>query len=256
MLEGLVTESLLVRISLIALIPFAATVFGSLIIFVNYRFGEVGLDFGLGFAAGVMIYVTFVNLLIPSIDYGGIVNSLTGFAVGVALVKVLDVLIPHTRLIRAPGGSKDRRAVARVVLIALAIAIHNIPEGLAVGSSSVYSLSDGFAVSLAIALQDVPEGLAVAVPVANYSKSAFKGFLVGAFSGFTEYLAAFIALVAVLDYEILTPFMMAVSAGAMVYIVIHEIVPEVFGHEHDEPATLGFFLGLLLVMVLSSSGYV
>lgn len=255
MFEELMRD-LLIRVSVIALIPLTATVFGSLLIFVNYRFGEVGLDFGLGFAAGVMIYITFVNLLIPSIDYGGVLISLTGFLAGVALVKVLDVLIPHTRLIKASDGSKDRTAVSRVVLIALAIAIHNIPEGLAVGSSSIYSLSDGLAVSLAIAIQDVPEGLAVAVSVANYSNSAFKGFLAGAFSGFTEYLAAFISLAAVLDYEVLTQFIMAASAGAMVYIVVHEIVPEVFGHEHDEPATLGFFLGLLLIMVVSSLGYV
>lgn len=236
-------------IALYSVVPALATVLGSALIFFHLRVGEKLVDSSMGFAAGLMIYVSFIDLLIPSLSLS---TSLTllGFVMGFAMIKLLDILVPHIGIIRSGLQSGNRR-LSKTILIALAIAIHNIPEGIAIGSSTIYSVESGFRVALSIAVQDVPEGLAVALPIYITTNSALKSFFVGVVSAVIEYFSAFVALIGVIDVGLTLPLLLALSASAMIYVVVHEISPEIFGHEHDEYSTLGLFLGLLIGILFS-----
>ncbi|MCS7111443.1 MAG: ZIP family metal transporter [Ignisphaera sp.] len=235
-----------IDIAVSALIPAIATVFGSSLIFLHLKVGEKLIDSGMGFAAGLMIYVSFIDLLVPSIEFGTASLPLVGFIAGLAMIKSLDLLVPHINVIRSRAQPSSTDAnLSKTILIALAIAIHNIPEGIAVGSSTMYSIDRGVRVALSIAIQDIPEGLAVAIPIYVMTGSSLKSFCIGTVSGAVEYLSSFIALIGAVDTGTTLPILLALSASAMIYVVVHEIAPEIFGHEHDEYATVGLFTGLL-----------
>jgi len=238
-----------INISLVALPTFIATTFGSALVFMNVRLGEKGLDMGMGFAAGVMIYVSFANLLIPSIERYPLAFVLIGFGIGIAIIRALDVVVPHTTIVKS-NNYIDAKKLSRAMLIALAIAIHNIPEGLAVGTTTMYNFDYGLMTSIAIAIQDIPEGLAVAIAITKFGGSSMKGFVMGIASGLSEYLSAFIPLIILIEPQVLLPIMSTLSASMMIYVVIHEIAPEIFGHEHDEYAVAGFLIGLVISIAL------
>lgn len=212
-------------------------------VFFRSSLDERFVDSSLGFGAGLMVYVSFLELLAPSIDARAVIQVLLGFLFGLVLMKSLDVIIPHTRLVHGGLGGK-------YLLIAAAIALHNIPEGIAVGSASIYRSEVGLATSIAIALQDLPEGLIVAVAVVAATGKRLLGFAVGILSAVMEYVSAFTALIGMIEPGLLLPLLMSLSASAMVYVVIHEVAPEIFGHEHDEFATAGFVAGLLIGLLL------
>lgn len=229
-----------------ALIPTLATIAGSALIFMRVGVKEVVMDSLMGFASGLMIYVSFVELLVPALESVSLHISVLGFLGGFALIKVLDVLIPHIKLIKESNSVLEGR---KTLLIALAIMLHNIPEGLAVGTATLYGTEQGLRVAISIAAQDFPEGLAVALPVFRASRSVLMGFAVGVISAFSEYLSALMALVGLIDVGVMLPLLMSLSASAMIYVVVHEIAPEIFGHEHDEYATAGFIVGILLGLI-------
>ncbi|MEM4519459.1 MAG: ZIP family metal transporter [Sulfolobales archaeon] len=234
---------------LYALIPTLATIAGSALIFLRISVKEAFMDSFMGLASGLMIYVAFVELLIPSLNLGSLHFSFLGFLSGFLLIRVLDVLIPHTKLLK--GDNSDLRG-RKSLLVALAIVLHNIPEGLAVGSATIYGADEGFKVSLSIATQDFPEGLAVALPVFKASGSTLTGFIIGVVSAFSEYLSALAALIGFMGVGDLLPLLMSFSASAMIYVVVHEIAPEIFGHEHDEYSTIGFVSGTILGLIFET----
>ncbi len=244
-LGSVVIEDPVVRVITYALIPTVATVLGSALVFLRSGLDERFADAALGFGSGLMVYVAFAELLVPSLELGGLGLSLLGFIAGFALIKALDVLVPHTRIIR--GELSERMA-----LVALAIAIHNVPEGLAVGSASLYSPEDGLAAAIAIAVQDVPEGLVVSLAAMAASGSRLVGFSVGVLSAASELASAMAALVGLVETAVTLPLLLALSASAMVYVVIHEVAPEIFGHEHDEYSTAGLLAGLVLGILTSA----
>ncbi|MCS7099576.1 MAG: ZIP family metal transporter [Sulfolobales archaeon] len=230
------------RVALLGLIPTLATLAGSTAVFLPFSLDEKFIDLALGFGSGLMVYVAFLELFAPSLELGGFGLSLAGFFAGVALIRALDELVPHARIVR--GG--ERR---NLTLVALAIAIHNIPEGLAVGSTSLYSLEAGLATAVAIAVQDVPEGLIVALAVASTYRKTLAAFATGALSALSEYLSALASMVGLVEPAATLPLLMSLSASAMMYVVIHEVAPEIFGHEHDEFATAGFIVGVVAGLV-------
>ena len=223
------------------------------------------LDAALGFAAGVMIAASFWSLLAPSIvlsEQMGLVEwvpPLVGFILGAASMRVADWLLPHLHLFaheRTAEGIKT--SLHRTALLVLAITLHNIPEGLAVGvafgaiGSGFDSASLGPAVALAIGigLQNLPEGLAVAVPLRREGLSRSRSFYYGQMSAWVEPFAAVIGAAAVLVMRPILPYALAFAAGAMIFVVVEEVIPESQTGGHPDVATSGAIVGFATMMVL------
>ncbi len=215
---------------------------------------DVIVDVGLGFSSGIMLVASFTSLLLPAIDSFGIVLPLVGFILGGVILHVLNNVIPHEHLIKGYEGPPNvARKLKAAWLVALAIIIHNIPEGITIGASTLYSPLLGFKTSIAIGIQDIPEGTAVAVPVALASGSKLKGIAYGVLSGVSEMVSAIaVSLVTFVDPRILLPLSMGFGAGAMIYVVSHESLPESHRGGHEDKATLGFFIGFLLMLLLDT----
>mgnify|MGYP000642663684 CR=1 FL=1 len=189
------------RAFVIGLIPAILTSAGTLpVIFIRRR-EELFIDVGLGFSAGIMLVASFTSLLIPASEIAHVGIVIGGFIVGVVFIKALDTLIPHFHVERGYEGPVTLKTrISKAWLIALAIIVHNIPEGMAVGASSSYTVNDGLLMALAIGIQDIPEGLAVAIPIA-LTGSIAKAIIVGVLSGLTE---AFSATIPAVSYTHLT----------------------------------------------------
>lgn len=222
------------------------------------------LDAMLGFAAGVMIAASFWSLLAPAIEQAeamGVVPwlpAVVGFLAGAAFLWVVDKLLPHLHP-GQPAGRAEGVSTTwhRSVLLVLAITIHNIPEGLAVGvafgalahGSPAVSLGGAVALALGIGLQNLPEGMAVSVPLRREGFSRRRSFWYGQLSGTVEPIAGAIGAVAVVLMRPLLPYALAFAAGAMLYVVIEELIPESQAQQEDV-ATVGAIGGFCVMMVL------
>jgi ZIP family zinc transporter len=223
------------------------------------------LDAMLGFAAGVMIAASYWSLLAPAIEMAegsnlpAWVPATSGFLAGGAFLWVIDKLLPHLH----PGFPKEEAeglstSWRRSVLLVLAITIHNIPEGLAVGvafgalAADLPSASLGAAIALAIGIgiQNFPEGTAVSVPLRREGLSRFKCFWYGQLSGIVEPVAGVLGAVAVIFMEPMLPYALAFAAGAMIYVVVEELIPESQLEKHTDVATIGAMLGFAVMMTL------
>jgi ZIP family zinc transporter len=200
---------------------------GSVVAFAGFKLPRWGLDSSMSFAAGVMLVACFTSLIIPGFERGFYFDVGLGIAVGVMVMVLMDLVIPHEHLTTGYEGPEYvRRKLRKAILLALAVAIHNVPEGLAVGVSTIYSERLGFATALAIGLQDIPEGVAVALPLAILW-SRLKGFTTGVLSRLVETVMALIGALVFTVAGGLLGLGMGFSAGAMIYIVVEEILPEV-----------------------------
>ncbi len=248
----LIKMPLVLRTLAVGLIPALLTALGTVPILLGIRLGRRSLNAGMGFAAGVMLVASFTSLLIPAIEKGGIGAAILGFVMGVTIIKLLDLLIPHEHPLNEPKEDKTLVSLKRAQLMALAMIIHNIPEGMAVGAVTVYNVTDGLAIALAIGLQDMPEGLAVAIPILMITGRTGLSFAIGALSGIAEMLAASLPALMITYTHMTLPLVLALASGAMIYVVIHEIVPEIYSHGQDESVTIGFFAGFLVMLFLDS----
>jgi len=226
---------------------------GSLAGFIGKSLPRWGLDFSLGFSAGIMLVASFISLVVPALEAGYYLDMGVGLAIGALTIVALDLFVPHEHLVSGYEGPElMRKRLKKALLVALAIAVHNIPEGIAVGVTSVYSEEMGLYTTIAIGLQDVPEGAAVALPLAILMKSRVKGFIVGLLSGLIEMLMAVVAALVLTQAHEYLGFALGFSAGAMVYIVVEEILPEIL-HEssmYKKIATAGFFAGFYIALYL------
>ena len=205
----------------------------------------------LGFAAGVMIAASVWSLLIPAIERAeeagqvGWIPAAGGFAIGVAFLMVLHQLLPHLH----PGESKPEGLPSkwdRPTLLFTAVTLHNIPEGMSVGLLFAMAV----ALAIGIGIQNVPEGAAVALPMLQEGMSAPKAFALGALSGLAEPV---FGILVVLFAGLISPYMqwmLAFSAGAMMYVVVEELIPEAHLGEHSNAGTLGVMAGFLVMMIL------
>ncbi len=255
--ENLASMPIWLRIFVVGLAPALLTGAGALPVLLGRRIGDRGIDAGLGFSAGVMLVASFTSLLLPAMETGVYAAVYPGFVAGVLLVYVLNSLLPHLHIFKGyegPRGGEER--YRRLMLVALAVIIHNVPEGMAIGVSAIYSVVDGLVVALAIGIQDMPEGFAVAFPIYSATGDRGRALAMGFFSGVAELAAAYIplAVIAVSENMVwyMLPFMMSLAAGAMVYVVVHELVPEIYGRGHDEASTLGFFIGFIAMLSLDT----
>lgn len=218
----------------------------------------------LGFAAGVMIAASMWSLLIPAIEGAeemglpGWLPAAGGSALGIAFLMGMDALLPHLtpEFLRAGGSNTSSR---RVALLALAITMHNIPEGMAVGVSfSLAAQSDPSALPAALALafgigvQNFPEGAAISLPLLQEGVSRRRAFAIGALSGVVEPVFALITVLIAGTIQPLMPWLLSFAAGAMLYVVVEELIPEAnLRHDHQtHSGTLGVMAGFLIMMIL------
>jgi len=246
-------ENIVLRALVLGLIPALMTSLGGLAGLIGVRGREEHLDVGLGFSAGVMVVASFTSLLLPAIELGGVSLVTVGFLAGVALIVLLDRIIPHEHLLKGYEGPlfmRDR--MKHVWLVTMAILIHNLPEGLAVGSSSVVSSSVGLATAIAIGIQDIPEGFAVSFPIAIAGKSKKRALGISALSGLSETLMAVMAALLSSTTTSLLVLTLSLAAGSMIYVVSHEVIPETHRYGHESLSTLGFMSGFIVMLWLDT----
>lgn len=215
----------------------------------------------LGFAAGVMIAASVWSLLIPSIELaeeqGGIgwIPAAGGFILGVLFLLLLDAIIPHLH----PGSKEAEGPKTKLpgsTLMVLAVTLHNIPEGMAVGLACAMAatgngtVAAALALALGMGLQNFPEGAAVSLPLTKDGFTKPKAFVYGALSGIVEPIGGILAVLIAGDIVPLMPWFLSFAAGAMMYVVVEELIPEAHLGEHSHPGTLGALAGFLIMMVL------
>jgi ZIP family zinc transporter len=226
---------------------------GALLILVWRKPSERFLDGALGFSAGVMLTASFTSLILPGIKYGGIWPVLIGMAAGVILLDLADHIVPHLHVHSVLGqeGIATKR-VRAVWLFIIAITLHNMPEGLAVGVGfGSGDLANALKLMLAIGIQNIPEGLAVSVSALSAGLGAyFYASFVGVRAGLVEIPLALFGAWAVHVAAPILPYAMGFAAGAMLYVISDEIVPETHRKGHERTATLGLMLGAAIMLYL------
>jgi ZIP family zinc transporter len=228
-----------------------ATGVGALPILITSNVTDRLLDALLGFAAGVMLAATAFSLIVPAIELGGIWPAVFGILIGALFLAVLDRVLPHTHLIKGAEGPSSH--LRRVWLLIIAITLHNFPEGLAVGVGfGAERIPDAIALMIAIALQNMPEGLAVALPLVREKWPRGKALLYALGSGMAEPIAGLIGVLAVTLMKPLLPWGLAFAAGAMLYVVSDEIIPETHRRGYELEGTGGVIVGFLVMMFLDN----
>ena len=246
------------------LIPLLGTIFGSAFVFFMRDEMSPRLQKSLlGFASGVMVAASVWSLLIPAMEMGAesgkwaVLPAAVGFLLGMGFLLMIDELTPHLHIgTDKPEGMRSH--LSKTAMLALAVTIHNLPEGMAVGvvfagadnGATNIALASAIAVSLGIAIQNVPEGAVISMPMRAAGNSKWKSFLIGSLSGAVEPVGAIaVLLLASLLIPIL-PYMLAFAAGAMFYVVVEELIPEASSGQHSNLSTIGFAVGFVLMMVL------
>lgn len=246
------------------LIPLFGTTLGSAFVFLMQ--GEMSDKLQkslLGFASGVMVAASVWSLLIPSMEMAqtsgpaSVIPAAVGFLLGIAFLLLIDDITPHLHIgTDKPEGMRSR--LSKTAMLTLAVTIHNLPEGMAVGvvfagvgsEASTISLTGAIAVAVGIAIQNVPEGAVISMPMRAAGNTRWKSFVIGSLSGAVEPLGALAVLLLASLLMPVLPYMLSFAAGAMIYVVIEELIPEASGGKHSNHSTIGFAIGFVLMMVL------
>jgi ZIP family zinc transporter len=241
---------------------FAATAIGALPILFLRGLPQKAEDVMLGGAAGMMLAAAFFSLLLPGLQaaerftassWGGALLVSAGMAVGVALMLGMDAFTPHEHAQTGPCGPGYERC-NRVWLFVFAVAIHNLPEGMAIGVGYAQGdLEVALPLTAAIALQDVPEGLAVAMTLKAIGTSTWRSIAIAAAGGLLEPLGALLGAALIGSSLAAYPLGLGLAAGAMLFVVSHEVIPETHRNGHQTAATLGLMFGFILMMVLDTA---
>ncbi len=231
------------------------TSLGSLVAIFAKNIPDSGVDFSLSFAAGVMVVASFTSLILPAIEEtGSFVPAGVGIFLGVLLIHAIDRFLPHEHLVRGyegPKSLKDR--LRKVWLLVIAVIIHNLPEGMAVGTSLVYNLEVGLVTTIAIGIQDFPEGTVVSLPLAAIQKKRLLPITMGVLSGFAEMAMVLLGAYFFTIFGWLLPYGLGLAGGAMLYVTVKEMIPEIYRGETNETlVTLGFFTGFYVMLILDS----
>ena len=239
------------------MIPFAGTALGSaFVFFLKKDIPEILQKILLGFASGVMVAASVWSLLIPSIemDSGIVWPAVVGLLGGFAFLLLIDYVTPHIHTSGQAEGPQSH--LSRTAKLALAVTIHNFPEGMAVGVAIASTMTSGFsmagalALSLGIAIQNIPEGAIISMPLRAAGNSRWKSFGIGSLSGIVEPIGGALVLLLASAVTPMMPYFLAFAAGAMLYVVIEELIPETAQGRHSNIGTIGFALGFALMMVL------
>ena len=246
------------------LLPFLGTSLGAAMVFVlKDRISDGVQRMLTGFAAGVMVAASFWSLLQPALDSAeqhmgrlSFIPAAAGFLVGIGFLLLLDNVTPHMHMDEQTEGPRSR--LKRTTKLILAVTLHNIPEGMAVGvvyagwiaGETGVNRTAAFALALGIALQNFPEGAIVSMPLRAAGMPKARTFLYGVLSGVVEPVAALITIVAARTVVSVLPYLLAFAAGAMMYVVVEELIPEMSEGKHSNVGTVAFALGFVLMMVL------
>lgn len=246
-------------------IPFLGTTLGSAMVFLlKDKLDDKIQKAMLGFASGVMVAASCWSLIIPSIDMSAqlgklaFVPSAIGLLLGFLFLLGLDFLIPHLHINSDKPEGLQNSQISRTMMLLFAVTLHNIPEGMAVGvifasfmnGNSLITIAAVFALCIGIAIQNIPEGAIISLPLKNEGNSKIKSFIYGSLSGIVEPIAAIITIWLINLIEPLLPYFLAFAAGAMLYVVVEELIPEASEGEHSNVATIGFALGFIIMMIL------
>jgi ZIP family zinc transporter len=236
-----------------------STGIGSAIAYVIKKPKMIYLSLSLGFSAGVMIYVSFVELLPDALESIGQIWGVTAFFIGIVVIGVIDVFIPeetNPHHFKGVNGEKndeiiDKRLLRTGLFTALVIAIHNFPEGLATFGTALTNVKLGLIIAIAIAIHNIPEGISVSMPIYYATKNKRKAFWYSFLSGIAEPIGAIIGFIILLPFlsDFLLSAMLAFVAGIMVYISIDELLPMAHEYGHSHTVVLGFIFGMLIMAI-------
>lgn len=264
-MEGLSSLSAPILALLGTLFTYFVTVIGASLVFFFKNVKKEALDLMLGFGAGVMIAASFWSLLAPAIEIAGYIGNikwfppLIGFLIGAGCLLIVDIFLPH---MHADNEMKQSEGIKtgwhRSILLVLAITLHNIPEGLAIGVAfGAYKLGiegatfyGAIALAIGIGLQNFPEGAAVSVPLRREGMSRKKSFWYGQLSGIVEPISGVIGAFLVIFMRSLLPYALSFAAGAMIYVVVEELIPESKSNKEAKIATIGAIIGFAIMMTL------
>ncbi len=245
-------------------IPLIGTTLGSACVF--FLKGEIGDKLQkvlLGFAAGVMVAASVWSLLIPAMDMSADMGKLSflpaliGFLLGMGFLLVMDSVIPHMHVgSDEPEGTRSK--LQKTTMLLLAVAIHNFPEGAACGAifagvltgKTDVTMAGAIALSIGIAIQNVPEGAIISMPLRSHGVSKGKSFFYGVMSGVVEPIGAILAIMLASLVTPILPYMLSFAAGAMIYVVVEELIPETSEGAHSNLGTIAFAIGFSIMMVL------
>ena len=246
------------------LIPFIGTTAGAACVFFLRRQPHFLVQRSLtGFAAGVMTAASVWSLLIPAMEQSeglgrlGFVPAAAGFLLGILFLLFLDCVIPHQHMNSdAPEGG--RSSLSKNTMLLLAVTLHNIPEGMAVGvtfagvltGNTTMSMAGAFALAMGIAIQNFPEGAIISMPLQSQGISKTRAFVYGTLSGIVEPVGAFLTILLTGLVVPLLPYLLSFAAGAMIYVVVEELIPEAQSGEHSNISTIGVAAGFVLMMIL------
>lgn len=246
------------------LIPFLGTVLGAACVFFMRGAMSDSLQRALsGFAAGVMVAASIWSLLIPAIDQSAHMGQLSfipaaaGFWIGILFLLLLDHLIPHLHR-NAQSAEGPKSTLQKSTMLLLAVTLHNIPEGMAVGvvyagylsGSTQITLMGALALSIGIAIQNFPEGAIISMPLRSEGMKKSRAFLGGALSGVVEPVGAVLTILAASSIVPLLPYFLSFAAGAMLYVVVEELIPEMSAGKHSNIGTVFFAVGFSVMMIL------
>ena len=246
------------------LIPFTGTTLGSaMVFFMKNKMNAKVEKLLLGFASGVMIAASIWSLIIPSIDMAEEQNKIAwipaavGFLLGITFLLVLDSVIPHLHLKSdEPEGIKSK--LKKTTMMVFAVTLHNIPEGMAVGvtfagaliENAGITMAGAFALAIGIAIQNFPEGAIISMPLKSEGMSKTKAFIYGTLSGIVELIGAVITILLTNAVVPILPYLLSFAAGAMIYVVVEELIPESQSGDHSNIGTIGVAIGFTIMMIL------
>ncbi|AVM66951.1 MAG: ZIP family metal transporter [Fenollaria massiliensis] len=247
------TRETIIAIGLV--FPGLMTALGAVPVFFTKNVSQKLLDVMLGFAAGIMLSATCFSLVMPSIEYGGgdfkaVMITSAGIILGAFIIDMIDKFSPHEHLIdkRREGVSSS---LSQIWLFIIAITIHNFPEGMATGVGfGTENIGDGLALALGIGIQNMPEGLAVALSLMREKYSVRYAFIVAALTGLVEPVGAVLGFGLVNIFKPVLPVVLASAAGAMLFVICDEIIPETHSKGYEREATYGIIFGFVIMMVL------
>lgn len=247
------------------LIPLLGTTLGAACVFIMKKEMSKFVNKALlGFASGVMIAASVWSLIIPAIDMSNKMGKFAfapaaiGVLIGIFFMLILDRIIPHLHLDNdKPEGLKNEK-LKKTTMLVLAVVLHNIPEGMAVGivfagamnTGSTITIAGAFALSIGIAIQNFPEGAIISMPLRSEGTSKGKSFFYGFLSGVVEPIGAILTILFSAALTPVMPYLLSFAAGAMIYVVVEELIPESSIGDHSDIGTIGFAIGFVIMMIL------